>query len=471
MSWKRTESFFDQDNSSKKNPGFYRKQKSETESSSAPKSSNTKAPLPVSASTKEKLSQFAFKKPATPSKSHHASENHTTDGPITARISQDQQNLPTPSKSNQRDSTDSDIHHQPKPPREPPTTPAPRVPLYQLMSVDEELFAVNSSQANVTPEDRLYWQSGTPAEGASKAASRAGKKRVAAYSPPPTDSPAGKRQETSFDLQNLGNTLKTPLIDPATQLWKKYSAGGDPAARLFDAALNRSPSGFRRALVVPEGHSQNRLKRRKTTAFEEIADSDVLGGETSSSSIPLDGVSRKKRVNRLMNQLKNVGKSETKPPIPELSSPLAKSRWRDMPSSPVHARPEENKVATELDKTEEVGKFISSESEDYGDFDDNDVDMDFFEQVDKAVERSQSGPSNSRPAHAGANMPSSPPNRFDDDDGDMFDDDGDDSFYSTAFDALMSPFDIPSKINQAGPRGATNAKNGSSVVVRLPKIT
>jgi hypothetical protein len=216
---------------------------------------------------------------------------------------------------------------------------------------------------------------------------------------------------------------------------------------------------------VPEGHSQNRLKRRKTTAFEEIADSDVLGSETptSSISIPLDGVSRKKRVNQLMNQLKNVGKSEPKPQVLELPSPLAKSRWIEMPSSPVRANPEGIKQPTE------VGK-LSSESENYGDFDD-DVDMDFFEQVDKAVEKSQSGSFNNRPTHA-VNISSSPPKGMRDDDDSMFDDDRDDSFYSTAFDVLMSPFDVPSQNLQSGIAGVGNDKTISdSAVVRLPKTT
>lgn len=108
--------------------------------------------------------------------------------------------------------------------RECPQTPVGRLPLAELIAGSED---IHYKKLDLTPVERVVWEHSQQSVGKKKSISRRGKKR--AYSSSPTSSSPNELSNhfppdtTSFDLQNLQNTLKTPVADPASDLWSRYS--------------------------------------------------------------------------------------------------------------------------------------------------------------------------------------------------------------------------------------------------------
>lgn len=273
-----------------------------------------------------------------------------------------------------------------------PHTPAPKIPLAQLVHFDDERFVLGGTQVSTSPEDRIYWQSGTPRPAL---AGFAGKKRSVQDSPIDLASPAAKRRrDQNPELRDPTSNAKTPLDDPASQLWKKYSgtgakprAGGDPAARLFQGA-NRSPSTFRRAYTSPGGlASGSRLKRRKTTPFEDSNNEETPKDVVDDMMLNVPRMAgRKARVHLLMTEVKKKmdtpGMSDDVP----MSSSLPDADEPALPSSPLRpttARIPEAKLVTAVN---EFPVHNSSDGEEFGDFD---VDMDDLAEIDHIASTQQ----------------------------------------------------------------------------------
>lgn len=263
-----------------------------------------------------------------------------------------------------------------------PHTPAPKIPLAQLVHFDDEKFAPGGTQVNTSPEDRIVWQSGTPRP------ALAGKKRGVQDSPVDLSSPAPKKRRDPI------STTKTPMDDPASQLWKKYSgtgakprAGGDPTARLFQGA-NRSPSTFRRAYTSPGGlASGSRLKRRKTTPFDDSNNEEAFKEVTDDAESTGSRMgARKARVHLLMTEVKKkMDTPEMSDDVPMPSS-MPEVDELALPSSPL--RPTSARVAeAKVDKaTTENTTLNSSDGEEFGDFD---VDMDDLAEIDHIASTQQ----------------------------------------------------------------------------------
>lgn len=244
---------------------------------------------------------------------------------------------------------------------------------------------------------------------------RRGKKRTAS---PNVVTPIGRKRGETFNLQRLG-VLKTPLADPAMQLWSKYSttgnsSGSNPdansAARLFGVeGTNQSPLGLRRAYSCGPDWPQTRLKRRKIVSSEDISELDeVPEGPIRSEGEPgnrAPGPSRLSRVSRLVDKVKETLEKPSSMPNVLSSSPLHENSL-DGTSSPIrrggggrtytiNPQAEESEDedededgdgdAEDNSNDKEKGHMAGSDSEDFGDFDD-DIDMMMLDKAEELAE-------------------------------------------------------------------------------------
>lgn len=362
------------------------------------------------------------------------------------------------------------------PAKECPKTPAPRLPLSDLIGLsDEARFAQAVAQADTSPEDRIMWQlspRGTPSASQATPAMRRekrSKKRPPSSSPlhsPNVDSPAGrKRRGGPFDAQRLGVLLKTPLADPAMQLWSKYSANTNPgptnaravnpAARLFstESGLGQSPLGLRRSYSCGPDWPHSRLKRRKINSPEDIPETDESLEEQLEREEDLGpGPSRLSRVSRLVEKVKEtLEKPSSMPNIP--SSPSSLPHTHDyhlgITSSPTRRIAKRGGYEVNPDNLEggvfenDGVHFGSSDTEDFGDFDDDDIDIVMLEKAEKLAE-SQAVHQNvfaepmsrlhvSPPVEEQLKPPAAESE-------DEFDD-GDDAFYTEDFESIISKYE------------------------------
>lgn len=446
--------------------------------------SATASTIPVSTESRSKLGAFAFNRPSTPRKptggvkSERVSGKGDDDTDICQGVDTMDNSLPGP---------------VPDPVKECPKTPAPRLPLSDLIGLgDEGRFTQVVPQADASPEDRIMWQlspRGTPNASQTTPAmkkEKRGKKRPPDSPPmssPNIDSPAGKKRlKGPFNLQRLGTTLKTPLADPAMQLWSKYSANTssgptnarvvNPAARLFGTESsqwggpNQSPMGLRRSYSCGPDWPGSRLKRRKTNPSEDVHELDESMAELFEKEEEVGahgpGPSRLSRVSRLVEKVKEtLEKPLSISNIPSSSSPLPHTHDHhfDITSSPTRRIVERKSYESNTGSAESVANdaenFGSSDTEDFGDFDDDDIDMVMLEKAEKLA-GGQVAQQNISFAEPMTRLQVSPlvgesklpyPVReqpglslAEDDDDDEFDG-GDDTFYTEDFENIISRYE------------------------------
>jgi len=438
----------------------YRKKTSGDNPSSRHSNSNSSSSLPASKDTKSKLSAFAFTKPATPRKSQtNDTDFETTPQHSTPAIEPD---MPTPTRTV---TCDVEPVQQPTPCRRTslsdlPATPKPRLNIEHLLT-DEEKPSPDS-QPEDRNEVRVTWERSTPGV-------RMRYKRAASSSPPPARTPLNKRQAV----------LAKPTDDPAVELWKKYGVGmsaglrkdrpANPAVRLFAPDReDRSPSNLRRGTSIETPGTFNRLKRRKTQSFELFRESDPL---ESGLDVPVGTVkkaSRQERVVSLMDQVKQSMKQKARGKLPSLrSSPPPQADSEDPPQSSPLLAERHHSVATPLSLPEDptgISTTNDSDSEDFGYFDDADIDMEFIEKVEE-IERITSTTRQSQ-ALAQSQIPqrsASPPQSVATPPAplahpetatvlDEFNEFGDDDvFGSIEFQELVAQYDAPVKVGGNGP--------------------
>ncbi|KAI5839814.1 hypothetical protein DFP73DRAFT_200382 [Morchella snyderi] len=491
MSRKPTTGFFDTDHSAKRAPSWKRNPNALQQrdpSSHASRTNSAAGSIPVSTETKSKLGAFAFNKPSTPIKA--ATKPGNAPGCRGGGGDDNDDNDLEVSKSNSKTTTPG-----PDAIKECPKTPAPRLQLSDLIGIGDEGTPTQALlQARDSPEDRIMWQMsprGTP-NGASQTTpapkkGRRGKKRTAS---PNVVTPIGRKRGETFNLQRLG-VLNTPLADPAMQLWSKYSTAGNssgsnpdanPAARLFGAeGTNQSPLGLRRAYSCGPDWPQTRLKRRKVVSPEDISELDEAPeGPTGSEGVSgnrAPGPSRLSRVSRLVDKVKETLEKPSSMPNILSSSPLHES-YLDGTSSPIrrggggrtytiNSQAEEsdddNNNNDDNDNNDDdddsndkgEGHIASSGSEDFGDFDDDDIDMMMLDKAEVLAE-SNTGAHQTTASLAGGpvvepELPSGKGQQFlepetlkksvvEEEDEDEFGDDDDDEF-SAGVENLISKYE------------------------------
>jgi hypothetical protein len=268
------------------------------------------------------------------------------------------------------------------------------------------------------------------------------------------------------------------------ELWMKYGSRkysddsmqrlANPATRLFAPdSVAKSPSNLRRASTSPSETlaSHTRLKRRKAASFERPreADSQMSGDDDPGGRSTLQKPSRQARVVSLLDQVKqNLNKSASKS-LPLLAASSAIELEDDMPpSSPLLAgRPQH---ADKLTKPGSISASVriaeDSDSEDYGDFDEADIDMEFIAQVEES-QRAASA-TQTHEARSPFRPPQSPtstdPPPVPDEPSEFDEPDYEDVFGSIELERLVAQYDQPCKDVGDGPqlerkRASSGSKN------------
>jgi len=390
------------------------------------------------------------------------------------------------------------------PTKECPQTPAPRLALSDLIGIGEEgKLPQPAVQSDVSPEDRIMWQLSPNGSQVTPKVKGKGQKRKRDIESPSgdvaaQDSPA-QRKPGTFNLQDLDTDLRTPSADPATQLWSKYftntnsgSAAArpvNPAARLFNGgeasqngAPDLSPLGLRRSYSCgPDWPGHSRLKKRKTNL--------ELGSEASIAEEPTEnpksltgangpGPSRLSRVSRLVDKVKEtLGKPSVLPNLPSSSSPLPERHPNfELTSSPLGGGRLRARGSPSLGRgialAEGTAPVESSDSEDFGEFDEADIDMDMLEKVEELVRDSQPQAQAKPIAEGSCNPPAlvrqQPVQPIQEISGsfvaadgeDEFGDGDDDDFFTQNLEEMVAKFDTPA----AGPTLASKSAGSSQTL-------
>jgi hypothetical protein len=346
---------------------------------------------------------------------------------------------PTPTKSNsdQPNGASLDLDKLPQ-------TPIPRLSISDLMCPEEDK---SDNQVDEWPEARVIWARSTPGGDSSRFLSHVETKRSASSSPPQVKTPSTKR--------NRGNISTEAIVDPATQLWDKYRAGVEsasgqrptnPAARLFDPdRVDRSPSALQRAHSAPDVlKPSSRYKRRKTSGLESLGSTNSSMATKGDEGSKIKG-SLQARVVDLMEQVKqNMNRSVKTLPTQGSLPPLVDYREDVFSSPPIQiterfSSTQPTKGNEKLEGTEAVN---SSDSEEFGEFDDADFDMDILDALERA---SSSMPSNNMtPSRIDRAVNPAIAPVVDETPGlDHFDDEFDDDFFSEDIEKIVAQYDAP----------------------------
>ncbi|KXX75824.1 DNA replication ATP-dependent helicase/nuclease DNA2 [Madurella mycetomatis] len=339
-------------------------------SNPTPQTTAPKPPLPVSATTKNKLRAFQFEPSA-------AAEPPNADPAL---------NQTSPPAADRAKGA---------------VTPAHRPAWQDLLRKPE---APDRDQEN-SPSERLLWCSDyieNPPVAISPLLPRKGRKRARSSSP--VSSPSSKRTTPAIDTKKLAQVLKTPRADPALELWDRFSLPGKDAspsgltnpllAQLLVSSSPRPPkdssgSGSDRSLRKSISCGSHWPKRRKI----ERADSDrgdTAGGDslTDSKSFmvstlleTVDGEIKKSKsaVTKVHQPLKSPSPTRAKAQGPAGQSPVQPQPG----SSPLaqkssRANPEANNMVE-----------IPSAAKASSDYGDDDFDDDTFMALDASVHLAQ----------------------------------------------------------------------------------
>ena len=391
------------------------------------------------------------------------------------------------------------------PTKECPQTPAPRLALSDLIGIGEEgKFPQPAVQSDVSPEDRIMWQLSPNGSQVTPKVKGKGQKRKRDIESPSgdvaaQDSPA-QRKPGTLNLQDLDTDLRTPSADPATQLWSKYftntNSGSaavrpvNPAARLFNGgeasqngAPDLSPLGLRRSYSCgPDWPGHSRLKKRKINlelgSEASIAEEPTENPKSLTAGANGPGPSRLSRVSRLVDKVKEtLGKPSVLPNLPSSSSPLPERHPNfELTSSPLGGGRLRARGSPSLGRgialAEETAPVESSDSEDFGEFDEADIDMDMLEKVEELVRDSQSQAQakpivedSCNPPVLARQQPVQPIQEISEsfvaaDGEDEFGDGDDDDFFTQNLEEIVAKFDTPA----AGPTLASNLAGSSQTL-------
>lgn len=318
--------------------------------------------------------------------------------------------------------------------REHPQTPVGRVPLSELISTGDESFDIGPS---LTPVERILWNhsphSSDPTSSMMTPAIRRGKKRARSSSVNSSSQNEASchfplpRSKTSFDLQTLQATLKTPQADPAGDLWTRYSlnttdkhtpngTSGPTMAKLLNSSSPQTParrlldndSGLRRSISCGMEWPTSAAKRRKIrkSCSQVVTRNDfVAEGATA--------VADNSKISRMSLLLEKIQDSLNKPPagvdrpVPPSSSPLLSNAISGLPSK-VSGLPQldaavrqnslssdDREVDTEIRQVSRVSQRGISVAKEEGhvvdkdsssEFGDDEIDLDLFDEVDASLQ-------------------------------------------------------------------------------------
>lgn len=302
--------------------------------------------------------------------------------------------------------------------REPPTTPAAsRLALSDLVGMKD----VKSEEKKITPDERILWRhdaSSMHGSDSSYGALRRIKKRARSSSP--TSSPVQASVQSTnkgeaFDLQRLNKCLKTPQMDPSTDLWDRYNLStnkGTPttpqlpalAHIMYASSPQSSKEGvpkieeaLRKSIVRSNTCGTDWPKRRKVAVFEQQQGDDVFMESFNS------GTSKLSRVSVLLDKVQEGYTSREGlqiSPGASSSSPILLGRVSKTLEASSPLRHFDSRATTFITKQsetlinalhtpekpiippEQFGIPLDSNSSDYGEFDEDGFEESMLDDVD-----------------------------------------------------------------------------------------
>ena len=372
------------------------------------------APLAASSQSKSKLKAFRYDERHDYSVAKDEKENEDPKLDVTTP----QMNPPSQPLS-QRPTT--------KGVRDCPQTPLGKLPLTELLASGDD---TSRQHLNLTPIERVLWDN-SPGSSESLRSRKKGRKRAHSSSPASSSQNDTSRDlavnKPQVDLQALQQALKTPKIDPAEDLWSRYSLnrgtaeGRSPTAptvlaftQLVHSSSPQTPAshlqnkdglGLRRALSCIEWPT-SAAKRRKLQRSGIFKDSN---GQLATIEGGVDSIeeSRSSRVSYLVEKVHN---GLTNPRVtdedyssePAGSSPVMRKAYespRRLVSPSQEGQTAIDDVVTVLSQTavapkdhmllplvlpaEEIADMEKADSS--SDFGDDDLDLEMLETMDSTL--------------------------------------------------------------------------------------
>lgn len=283
-----------------------------------------------------------------------------------------------------------------------PSTPAARIALEDLIANTEDAF--NCPPPAATPGDHVHWHNGPTSSDVSASLTQKSRKRARSSSPASSQLERSAHFEEQTDLSDEARPpkiLRTPNNDPTQELWNRYmNANGSrnvnlepppsfahlPPSSPMTPSTTSKDSGLRRTVSCGVEWPTSKPKRRRTDLIDShnrtknifaASRREILAREASKSS----------RVSLLVEKIQeSLARQAHAEDEPSSSSPLPEKHSQMPPSqvSPTRS-PSRLKVASQH-KDQPPAASRKDEREDMLDeFDDDGLDMMFFEQVEKGL--------------------------------------------------------------------------------------
>lgn len=355
------------------------------------------APLGISSQSRNKLRAFTFT--ATTAAPAVAEDDKENAGKATDTT------IPKPTPSPRKERRD------PRAASLCPQTPAPKIPLADLIGNTEEAF--NSAPPVATPTDHVFWQHGPrSSDPSSLFSTQRGKKRARSSSPAPSQPVSMKK--TRCDAEGGGTTLRTPQHDPTVDLWARYASvnfakdGKDdvapdrlghlpPSSPTTPGAKQSNEGSFRRTLSCGVEWPTSHVKRRRIDVHERHDKTrDILAA--SKNDILGNNLPKTSRVGLLVDRIQEslTRTLPAEPAAPSSSSPLPeRETTTEKATSPVsfktvipdgqqasrHSQHQATPARRQGGSQAKQCRLSSSPSE----FADDELDLEAFETVERAL--------------------------------------------------------------------------------------
>ncbi|MCJ1248384.1 Tripartite DNA replication factor [Trapelia coarctata] len=270
----------------------------------------TAPPIVPSSKSRAKLQSFRFLQAVKPAETRESMSIHMDNENTNIAVDRSTRENEVPQSSKPGSRPQQVSTENPKPP---PATPIGRVPFAELIGNNEDAF---EQRPALTPVERVLWNhspSSTDfANSLMTPAVRRGKKRHRSSSPPPSSREDALRKGPPFDLQTLQRSLTTPLVDPAGDLWSRYSINTrekptpsklavHPPDDLLQSSSPQTParhlrendsSGLRRTMSCGTAWPTSAAKRRKIQkSHSQVVDGSMYEPAESHHAIGVSKVS------------------------------------------------------------------------------------------------------------------------------------------------------------------------------------
>ncbi|RMD41722.1 hypothetical protein DV735_g3400, partial [Chaetothyriales sp. CBS 134920] len=309
-----------------------------------------------------------------------------------------------------------------------PQTPAVHIPFEDLIANTEDVF--NCPPPAATPIDHVVWHHGPTSSDVSASAGSAqnGRKRSRSSSPLTSQPEKTSDRKDCMDMNNVARSLRTPNTDPAQELWNRYlatsAAGhGDAPLPSFSHLPPSSPqtpttaskdSALRRTASCGVEWPTSRPKRRRVDAEDSYSRTkDIFAA--SRRQILAPELPKTSRVSLLVEKIQeSLNRRSCVHDGPSSSSPLPGRRApaffpQASPPSPSKERRGQFDLVDQACAGNAPSASAPITNDSFSEFEDVDLDPDFFESVEKNLSKTLARPEPPSPTPDTRPAPSLPP--------------------------------------------------------------